>query len=699
MNYLTKYKVHLSALIAFTLITCFYFPKLFYGFSSFVETNDGRLLAWTLSWDIHKLLTDPFHIYQSNMFYPNEQTLTYSEHMIGTSFLGIPIWLISNGNPAATFNFIMIAGFVLNAYFTFLLIRKLVNNNGVAFFGAFLNGFCSYRLWNIGHLQNVVIFYIPLCLFLFYNFLDTKKSKYLIGIGICLLFQSLSSWYHMIFIFLLLSLVVIYYYFKDKRLSNKDLVKIAVTFATVFIFILPFAFPYFKQNKENHTAYLLNDIISGDIGGYVLAPPYTFLNNINANYFGISKTRWLENFNYIGYVALFLSILCIVKIYRRDQPYFQFRKEALLFLIIAFVFLILSLGPYLIVNDKTTSLKLPYYFVFKLFSPIQFLRTVSRYATVVFLMISILASFGLFSLLKHFSNQSLRLLVYTLLIIISAVEFMPIERFNRFSDMSNVPSVYQRIKKDAAVKALIELPIDVDPFTTTKYLYYAGIHFKPIVNGYSGYEPPTYASFKNTFAAPITEFSSFLMSSIGVTHVLCNPGYTKQVDPKFAQLVMESKGYKLYKLTPVKQATFYRESISPWPKFNQIDESILHIKKSLKGVSVNPANAQTLVANISPNEINKRSTIMYTSDSPLNKLYLKFRVYSQTDTLQIECFKRQSVGQDSLLKKYTFTNNSQFLKEYATLDLNKADKIQLTLYADVFPDRTFINDLFFVRKN
>jgi hypothetical protein len=691
MNYLNKYKIHFIVLLAFTFITFFYFPSLFLKFSTLIETNDGRLVAWIISWDIHKILTDPLNIFQANTFFPNQNTLAYTEHFIGTSFLGMPVWLYSGGNPSATFNFIMISGYVLNAYFTFLLIRKLVKDNGVAFLGAFINGFCSYRLWNIGHLQDIIVFYIPLCLLFFYQFLDIKKTKYLIGIGVCLLLQSLSSWYHMIFIFLLLFIVVLYYYFKERKLSNQDLIKLSGTLITVFILIIPFAFPYFKQNKENHTAFLISDVISGDLGGYLMASPNTFLNNISANYWGISKTRWLENFNYIGYVSLFLSLFCFHKLLRNGSN-FKFRSEAILFLIVASVFFIFSLGPYLIFNDRITSIKLPYYYIFQIFSPIRFLRVTARYSTVVFLMTSILASYGLITFIKAIDRKSYRLIIYTLLFILVAVEFTPMERFDRFSDMSKIPEVYLKIKKDPNVKALIELPINVEPFNTTKYIYYAGIHFKPIVNGYSGYEPPSYTFYKNSFDT-INEFTSSLLVSIGVTHILCNPDYKKPMNSNFVSLVMKKDGYQLYEIKTKNKASFFMENISPWQKDFQTNDSLLHIKKTYSGVSFNPANEHTLVANISPKKTNEPSTITYTSNRPLKSLYFKFRTYSQTDTLKIECFKQKAGYTDSLLTTNIYTNNSNFLNDFAILNLHGADKIKFILYSSVFPDRTFIKDL------
>lgn len=699
-DFFKKYKVQIFALLGFVCITWLFFPKLFSGFFTHVETNDGRLIAWTISWDIHSFLSHPLNIFDANYFFPQKNNLCYSEHLIGTALWGIPVWLASNGNPAATFNFLMITGFVLTAYFSFLLIRKLVNHNGVAFLGAFINGFCSYRLYNVAHLQNAFIFYIPLCLLFFYKFLENKKLKFLIGMGACLYLQSISSWYHMIFIFLMVGSFAAYYCFVAKKISTADLKKVVVMMGIVFVFIIPLAIPYFKFNKESHTAFSLGDVLSADLGGYFIPSPYTFGNSIFFNYLGISKSRWLENFNFIGYVTLLFSIFGLFKLYRNANHSlrFRFQKENLVFITVAGIFFIFSFGPFFIFNDKGTDLKLPYYAVFKLFSPIRFLRCVSRYSTVVFLMMSVLASFGFVNILASIQEKLYRRIVYALVFVLVVIEYAPIERFNRFSDMSNVPEIYNNIKSDQDVKALVELPINVDDFTTTKYLYYAGIHFKSIVNGYNGYIPLTYNQYRQTFDAPVNEFTASMLNQIGVTHILCNPDYKEAMDTTYAKLITQKEGYRLYKIKASEKISFYVENIQQWPAMTNSKDSSLHIEKVLNGLILNPPNEITLTGNITPEKINTASSLTYTSNKPLHMAFLQFRAYAETDTFQIQCIGQDLNKKDSVIKSYTLVKNNEFDNRYMALPLYDANKIIIRLHASVFTDRTWIKNLAFTAR-
>lgn len=111
--------------IIFLSLTTIFNYEVVKNFSSSIEKNDGRLLAWTLAWDNHKLLTDVSTIFQANIYYPNENTLTYSEHAFGISLLSLPAYIISNGNPVIGFNFVLLLCYFLNALTTYFQLNIL----------------------------------------------------------------------------------------------------------------------------------------------------------------------------------------------------------------------------------------------------------------------------------------------------------------------------------------------------------------------------------------------------------------------------------------------------------------------------------------------------------------------------------------------------------------------------------------------
>ncbi len=680
---LQKIGKFLLPIIIFLSLTLIVNHVIVTGFSQNIEENDGRLLAWTLAWDDHKILTDPLTIFQANIYYPNTNTLTYSEHGIGISLLALPAYILSNGNPIIGFNFVMLLSYFLNAYFTYLLVKYFTKRRAAGIIAGIVYGFCSYKILNFGHLQNMVIFYMPLLLLFMYKYFDTRKTKFLFGIGLCLLLQSLSSWYHMIFIFLLFGIFALFFIYM-KRVTKRDFIRFGVMLIPVFLVILPFALPYFAFNKENQSAYKLDDLktYSADFGGYLLPSPNTFIGSKVLPKLNIIKTSWSENFNFIGYIALVLSLISVVSIKRTSKFGFNitFDKSKLIFVACALVFLIFSFGPFLRYNDVTTRIPLPYYLVFKLLPPIRFVRAVARFSTVVFLMTAILSGFGYLKLEKKLKKKNLSLLLLVIVSVFVMLEYYPFQDYRTFVDVSSVPEVYKEVKENNDVKAIAVLPIDVGPFVTTGYIYWAGYHLKPIVNGYSGYEPPTYANYRSLITQFPDSLSLAKLYSIGVTHIVVTPDLKATLSGNYLSLVKESDGYRLYKIKDnTKEAKFYYDNFEI--PFSQNFESLKYVNI---GTEVNHSSANTPISNVSPIDVGKQGTFEIVSSNSINKLILNFRVFTSNDVIGIECNSTQ---------KYSFTNTPEkYLKEPLQVDCNSKD-IKITMTSDEFKDRAMITML------
>lgn len=673
----------LLPVIIFLSITVIFNHVIISGFNSQIEENDGRLLAWTLAWDDHMILTDPIHIFQANIYYPNANTLTYSEHGIGISLLALPLYILSNGNPIIGFNFVMLISYFLNAYFTYLLVKYFTKRRAAGIIAGIIYGFCSYKVLNFGHLQNMTIFYMPLLLLLMFKYFDTKKLKFLIGIGLCLLLQSLSSWYHMIFIFLLFGIFALFFIY-TKKLVKKDFIRFGIMLIPVFLVILPFALPYFAFNKENQSAYKLDDLktYSADFGGYLLPSPNTFLGSEVLPKLGITKKSWWENFNFIGYIALTLSIISIVSIRKNEKGKWRFKldKKKSIFAICGAVFFILSFGPFLRFNDITTRIPLPYYLIFKFLTPIRFIRAVARFSTVVFLMISILSGYGYLKLEKRFKSRNMKWLLLIVISIFIMLEYYPFHDYRTYADVSVVPEVYKEVKENRDVKAIAVLPIDVGPFVTTGYIYWSGYHLKPIVNGYSGYEPPTYATYRKIITQFPDSLSLAKLYGIGVTHIVVTPEFEGKLSTTYLDLIKEADGYKLYKIKEsIKDASFFYDDFN-----TNFSQNFKDLNYSFTDTEINASSPDTPVSNVSPSSIGKQGTFEVKSENQVSKLSLNMRAYSANDSIDIVC---------SSTEKYSFTNiTEQYLKELLQLDCHTKD-IKISLKSDTFKDRAMITML------
>ncbi len=55
------------------------------------ELADVRLVTWMLAWNAHAFITDPLHIFDANIFFPNKGTLAYSEAFLAPSLFVAPL--------------------------------------------------------------------------------------------------------------------------------------------------------------------------------------------------------------------------------------------------------------------------------------------------------------------------------------------------------------------------------------------------------------------------------------------------------------------------------------------------------------------------------------------------------------------------------------------------------------------------------
>ena len=53
---------------------------------------DAKLNAWILNWDFHQTFHDPLHLFDANIFFPATYALAFSENLYGASLFGFPLY-------------------------------------------------------------------------------------------------------------------------------------------------------------------------------------------------------------------------------------------------------------------------------------------------------------------------------------------------------------------------------------------------------------------------------------------------------------------------------------------------------------------------------------------------------------------------------------------------------------------------------
>ncbi|MEI7559266.1 MAG: hypothetical protein WCJ63_01625 [Actinomycetes bacterium] len=166
---------------ASVLVAIIQFFPLITHLSSHIATDLGDPLSqsWQIAWDGHALIHQPLAFWQSNQFWPAENSLAFSDALVGYA----PFGLLGTGAAATVrnYNIALLCSFGLALLAVYLLAREF----GIPPWAAALAGasfaYSPWRLWQSGHMHVVASGGIPLALFLLIRGYRRSNAKLIVG--------------------------------------------------------------------------------------------------------------------------------------------------------------------------------------------------------------------------------------------------------------------------------------------------------------------------------------------------------------------------------------------------------------------------------------------------------------------------------------------------------------------------------------
>ena len=138
--------------------------------------TDTDLYIWALGWDVHAFLHHPFSIFDANIFYPFKHTLAYSENVLGSAILAAPIIWVT-GNPMLAFNLIALLSIPLSAYGAYLLARRLGVSQSGAILCGLIFGFAPPRFLRLDQFHLTTIQWVPFALAYLHGYFQTGAKR------------------------------------------------------------------------------------------------------------------------------------------------------------------------------------------------------------------------------------------------------------------------------------------------------------------------------------------------------------------------------------------------------------------------------------------------------------------------------------------------------------------------------------------
>jgi hypothetical protein len=240
---------------------------------------------------------------------------------------------------------------------------------------------------------------------------------------------------------------------------------------------------------------------------------------------------------------------------------------ALLFSLIA---MDLSLGPDPQAGRKELSGPQLYLWLYDTVPGFSGLRVPARFAMVALLFMTLAAAWGVKALLRLPRGSTLAVVVAVAWLLETAVLPFPLASALGVETKGlvppppvltagrRIPPIYARVKALPPGTVLLEFPIG-DTAWELRHVYYSTTHWHPIVNGYSGYFPDSYAeiagALRDPYRDPADAWARLLAA--GVTHVVVHhdaydgdlpPAPSRWLEQQGAQLVATQDSISLYRV-------------------------------------------------------------------------------------------------------------------------------------------------------
>jgi hypothetical protein len=522
--------------------------------------GDPLLQIWIARWVQHALVTNPLNLYDANIFYPYNNTLAYSDSNIPAALLSAPIYLLT-GNAILAVNLLVLGTFVLAAGGAYALAVALTGNRAVGLLAGLAYAFLPYRYAHIFHLNQLGHAWTPwvlAALVLLVQRLGTRPSAWRLAVafGVLMGVQVVTSFYVAFQLAFAVAIALIAAVIAAPQTRTpRFLTHLAVAGAIAAAIILPLALPYLQVRNELGLERTVRE------AERYSATPTSYFRVTGENRFWerLPGRGGSEDILFPGGVALAGAALGLAAWRRRPA----LTASAVLLAAIAFV---ISLGPTW-QRDDGDGTPLPYRFLFDYFPFFKAMRVPARFGVLADFAVIVLAASG-FAWAWQLLRERLRPQVAryvgigatAALAILILVELraapIPLEEVDR-SETAAAP--YRWLADQPDDGAVMEFPVvelHRGERPVTLAMYWSTLHWKPLVQGYSGFAPPSLEIIQNTFIGDmkrpngtVAEHVSFVtkdnigvMQDLGVRYIVLHQFRYKREDWPIVLSYLEETG-------------------------------------------------------------------------------------------------------------------------------------------------------------
>jgi len=473
------------------------------------EMVDVRLNVWILAWVQRALATAPLHLFDANAFYPATDALAGSEHMLGLALLAWPLRALTS-NAVSIYAVTLALTSWLLAFNTYLLTRWLTESLVLSLGAAAVASFMPWRTAELAHIQLLGVAWFPLIWLLAMRVLCGEPGPRVPALlSVVLALQLLTSYY--LAYLMTLSLVILCGTVAWRRVcSARAFVRFAGACAAPYALLAAFSIPYLARSGRGEipSTYGMGMVFGGaDLVRLwrLMAPHLQPL---------WTQTDMPQTLYYVPLVLLVAALASFVprptvslagaggRAQLAPPEIGERQRTALpLFWLTAFVALAFMLGAEVRIGD--TTVRAPAYWASLVIPGLSHFRAPHRWSILIGLVAPIVAAIGAQRVATGLSALRSRrfgrwaragLCTLAALAFVVTVPWRRIPAASIWQADLQATEAYE-VLADLPPGPVLELPWYENQLARTlvdsDYLVAATVHWHPILNGVTGYPPPS----------------------------------------------------------------------------------------------------------------------------------------------------------------------------------------------------------------
>lgn len=458
------------------------------------DNRDAVLNTWIVAWVARTIVLHPLQLFDANIFYPERYTLAYSEPLIVQSLMGAPLlWL--GVSPVLVSNLLLLAGLALSGWAMSLVIRRWTGDWTAGLVSGALFAFNAHSLSRIPHLQAQHVEFLPFALYGFDRLLEAPSTRNAARLAAWFVLQGLTSVYLLAITAFALIASMIARLPDLRRHPLFTLQALVIAGVLSGVVLAPFLLPYWLVSRELGLVRSLDSAAqySAEWKAYLATPARVHV-WWSSNFYG-------GNVLFPGVLALVLTAVALIRGGALHD------RRARMCVAMGLLGVALSFGP-----------SMPgYAVVYRLMPLLQGIRATARFGYLATCATAMLAGFGVVALRRVMSPGRWRVMAPAL-VVVAALEATaaPLGLVR----VDPVPDIYATVPRTPGT-VVIELPFYGSRSAQfhAHYMLNSTRHWQPLVNGYSGFQPPSYYENAPLLQQFPGDAAIDRMRALGVTHV------------------------------------------------------------------------------------------------------------------------------------------------------------------------------------